>query len=608
MANLPKILKDWLYFSVYYDKFVVDVVTSDGIHRGYVTDVMDQGLLIDFHHTEQSVQCVDFADIRVLPIKKHAGERYCRWTHRENVEVEVLIRTAINQPLTWTSARFLVFVPQYGDKCRNPNEEVCALARVPSAIAAQLVAVKMDYYPDYACQIRIRQQRHWTSATKDTFFKLTLRHAACSKKKCPFPVTPLSYWLNQLDVGLKLCWLRYTGTLLLASNADGITVLCRQHVRSAPRKFHRLVFHTFTLFLNTCFRSDMTRYRRVLFAQSDIAETSWFMKTWRRMDFFPRWLQSQKTLGLQQYDKDDAIFNEYPDDVLFQIMANLDLVTQRTLRRTCSRWDVVLSSPSLCCHAVAGAPLVYIQDNNQALYLANTLFRYTAPTTRAVLLDQFSHSHSGTILPVLCLLDRSPDYYLSYRRSSICLWYELEYYPPVSNMQIYCTMIMNDGTRKTLEILLGTKEECRKLVFSSTNWTYCCSNRTMAEMTEGIPLLLDVYNQMCYLRTKVASGDYDTELLQAESLETEQSVEQAIKVWPISEAASSVLTKAFDTFLYTKHDRSFRVLQGSPPTKQAYRSWTMFSPESLKVLIRNPCTAQLDSGQAGFVESWLRLC
>ncbi|XP_055351126.1 uncharacterized protein LOC129597544 [Paramacrobiotus metropolitanus] len=301
----------------------------------------------------------------------------------------------------------------------------------------------------------MRQQRLWTSVTKDTFFKLNVRHAACCKPTCPFPVTPVAYALHQLDVGLKIFWLRNTGTLLLAANTDSITVLCRQKIRSAPRKFHRLVFHTFEWFVDTCFRRDVARYRRVLFAQTDPTE-SWFMKTWRRMDFFPRWLEHQKKFDriFQKPDQDDARFMDCPDDVVFQIMANLDLVTQRTLRRTCSRWNDVLASPSLPCHAVAGAPLVYIDNNQQALYLANTLFHYTTHTTRAVLLHQFAHSHSGTILPVLRLLDRSPDYCLSYRRGSVCLWYELEYYPDVSNMQLCCPMIMKDGTRKILVTIL----------------------------------------------------------------------------------------------------------------------------------------------------------
>ncbi|XP_055340292.1 uncharacterized protein LOC129589524 [Paramacrobiotus metropolitanus] len=603
MANATKILKDRLYLSQFYDKFAIDVVRDSTIYRGYVVDVADDGLIIDYHHSGPCVECVRFSCARVLPIKLTSASRYCQLP-RENEEV--LTRNSINHPLTWTPATCLALVPEYGDKPPLPAEEVCAIVRITASVPPQLLAAKNEHYSYRASQARVRQARCWMPVTHKTFEKFTVRFTACSQPTCPFPVTPLSYMLSSLDVGLKLFWLQYTGTLIISANDDGITVLRRQKFKRVSKRFHRLVFHLYERFLASFFRKDLALYRRISFTQKD-ANGSWFMTTWRKMQLFPKWLETHR---LEALDLPESCFtfSDCPDDVLVQIVSNLDVITQKSLRRICRTWNRVLSCASISREVIVSAPLGYLAGYNQALYLADTLFSYTTTRTRAVLLDQFSHSHSGTILPVLHVIGCPVGYYLSYRHRSICLWHELDLYPDADNMHIYCTMVMEDDTRKTLEILLGTKKTCQKTIASSDkDWTYCCTTGTMKQAIHGIPLTLNVLNNLCYLHEQKKERSLEICSYQTECDETLQRLEEARSIWPIAAAATEVLRKAFKGYRYTMPDRKLPVLQ-VPRTRDLddYESGSMFCPEILKVLIRERRSQHTGCHSSVPVASWLR--
>ncbi|XP_055344767.1 uncharacterized protein LOC129592693 isoform X2 [Paramacrobiotus metropolitanus] len=605
MSNSSRITQDNLYFYKYFDRFTVDILRDDLILRGYVTDIADNGLIVDFHHEGQSLQTVDFSQVRLMPTKCRTAERYCKKIFAINSQVEVLLRPALDQPQMWTPTQILEWVPVYPPEIHQytPSEDgPFVLVRIPSGSTSKLAAVKNDRCLVYANAIRIRQRRFWKTATRDSFTKVLVRHEACSLPDCPYPHTPLLYALKRLDVAAKRLWLESTGTLILAADESSITVLCRgTRKKRREGQFHRLIFHQFGMLIEEGFCRGMAHFRCLLFTQRMVDEggtavtETWFTKTCSRLRFFPDWLRSQTGGFSSIYNHKEPslpLIGDVPDLLILEIFANLDKVAETDLRRVCWRWNTLQSSKIAARTVILDAPHGYVTWQDMMKYLATALINYTDTFTHSVLLNQFFHSHNYAALLVITQLNLPLKYFLSYRKTSqVCLKYELEMYPAVSNMQISCVMKTKDATKRTLGVMLGASDEIKSMLADShATWTYCCTTKRMSDTITGIPLMLTAFNTTCLAQTYEAAGKPYGDLYQA----GQTRLQDARRHWPITPSATGLLEIIFSNFAPTYERRGY-------PFSYAED----FVPESLKVLIRNPRMERKDRASSPAVESWL---
>ncbi|XP_055339219.1 uncharacterized protein LOC129588846 [Paramacrobiotus metropolitanus] len=226
------------------------------------------------------------------------------------------------------------------------------------------------------------------------------------------------------------------------------------------------------------------------------------------------------------------------------------------------------------------------------VYLVDGLLKYTAANTQSLLVKQFYNSHTYAAMEVIHQMELPIKHYLSYKTVDICLVKELELFPTVSNLHIYCTMKTKDGTRETLEILVATPAEAKKLLASLAGcWIYCCTTTTMTGTLTGIALTLDAFSRWCRARSEELAGQDSSVHYTA----VQKELQEASQHWPISPTANDLLQAAFADFV---------------PTTAKYHkfySGTVFCPEIFKVLIRKPRLEQIDYFESCGVASWLRL-
>ncbi|XP_055357693.1 uncharacterized protein LOC129602638 [Paramacrobiotus metropolitanus] len=613
--NTVKIALDHLYYSQPYGKsFAVDVVRGNVIQRGYVTDTTQTGLIIDFHHDGLSAtELIDFSCIRALPAKKHSALRYLK-PPEKNSEVEVLIRSAVDQPLTWEKAVFIATVPDYGfgNKSASIEGEQFALVRLRSRNPFSLAAVINLYYPQAASDIRIRQKRLWQTVTPETFYKVIVPHASCQKADCPFPRSQLLYYMKQPDTGFKLIWLVMTGTLIVAADDMNVTVVCRQKAKRLSNKIHRLVFHLYDSFVERyCGSYAMALRTQKLYQRRSIAlgqnsstgdstrlET-WFTKTNQKLWHYDDWLNTKpKDIGIvEPHEAFPTQIQTLPNIVLLEVLTNLDRLTQRDLQRVCRKWFNLQSSPMTDKLLILDDPGSFVQDHNHLVYLANGFLNYTAVSTRSVLVKHLAASQSYTIMLLTTEMQLHLDHYLSYRsdvpyRSHTgYLEAELALYPEVNNLHLYCTMDLENSQRLTLEIILATPDEIKRLISNPDGgWTYCCTTGTMTDTVKGVSLVLDALNLRCYKHGKLPEAVNCGNFWRWND---GKKLKEGLQCWPLSPAVLDALAKGFGDY--------------SPQNEVRTCCWvTGFQPDILKVLIRKPRTVGADHFSLCGVESWFR--
>ncbi|XP_055344520.1 uncharacterized protein LOC129592495 [Paramacrobiotus metropolitanus] len=439
-------LLDKLYYSYFNVKFTVDVVRDDVIRRGYVTDVADDGLIIDFHNNgPSSRELVEFSCIRTLPSKKYDAERYLQ-PLQVNSKVEVLVRDALDQPLTWRTVTFMAVVPEDGDRRAEHEGGQFIVVRLQSRNPFSLAVVNNVFPPTLATDIRIRQTRFWRTVTPKTFYKVTvplLPYAVCNKGGCTFPRSSLLYYMKLLDVSMKIVWLEMTSTLIISADDVSVTVLCRVKTKRLPKKFHRLVYHLYNNFME-----------RYLEKGGTTRVDAWLTKTIRKLLFFPNWLASKsKVAGAlifkgisQDHEALPTIhLHTLPDILLRETLQNLDRITQTDLKRVCRRWSRLQSSVTAEKCVILDAPT---DRSDHPIYLARALLKYTAISTRSLILKQFPPSHSYTAMRLIKEMQLQLEVYVSYRCTVTVYWldnmldlfHELCWYPAVNNLHISCIM------------------------------------------------------------------------------------------------------------------------------------------------------------------------
>ncbi|XP_055344587.1 uncharacterized protein LOC129592550 [Paramacrobiotus metropolitanus] len=587
----PNIMLQKLYYSRArsYDTFTVDVMRGGVVQRGYVTDIAEEGLIIDFHHYGPSAtELVEFSCIRTLPTKKLAAYRYLK-LFEVNSEVEVLVRSAVDQPLTWRKATFVALVPEYGTKRASEEGEQYFLVRLQSRNPFSLAAVANLWPPIVASDIRIRQKRLWQTVAPKTFFKVTVPHALCRKTDCPFPQSPLLYYIKNLDVDMKLAWLNTTGTLIVSADDGSVTVLCRKKSKRLPFKFHRLIFHLYDEIVEQYFRKgDTTRME------------TWFTTTIEKLLLFPKWLAAISgallSKGIAQDLKAFPKLQTLPDILLLETLQSMDRISQRDLKCVCRRWYRLQSSATTEKCLTLEAPDV---KHNHPLYLAKALLNYTFTSTRSLLLMQFSPSHSYTVMRLIKEMQLQLEFYASYRstdtvhhRSVVSdLEDELAMYPAVNNLHISCVMKSKNANQLTLEIIMAAPEEMKCLLnHLGVDWTYCCTTKIMKDTVTGISRVLDALNLRCSVHGNLSDA---VECPNHWQWKGGERLKNDLQRWPVSSAAFDALTKGFEHYC--------------PPSRTlSYCEITAFRPEILKVLIRKPRLIGEEYFDSCGVESWLR--
>ncbi|XP_055344568.1 uncharacterized protein LOC129592534 [Paramacrobiotus metropolitanus] len=592
--STSKIMLNELYYSGRYVKFTVDVVRDDVIQRGYITDIVDGGLIIDFHHEGPSAtQLVEFSCIRALPTQHYAAKRY-RKPPQINSDVEVLIRVAVDQPLTWKKATFLALLPGYENNHFDIEGDKFALVRLQSRNPFSLVGV-INLWPEFvASDIRIRQKRLWQTVTPETFYKVTVSYASysCHKTDCPFPRSPLldsAKQLDRLDAVMKWVWLNMTGTLILSADDASVTVLCRQKAKRLPNKFHRLVFHLYDRFVEQYVKSGGT-----------FRMETWFTKTIRNLLFFPNWLASKSNVvgalvsaRISQGRQAFPAVQTLSDEMLLEVLQNMDRAASRDLKRVCRRWSRIHSTATMDRCVILYSPG---RRRDHLVYLVNAVLQYTAVSTRTLLMKHSSPSHSSTTIRLLKEMQLQLDLYVSYRSevpysSHLCEFYdEMALYPAVNNLHIFCSMKSKSAERLTLEMIMASPDEIKWLLsILGGGWTYCCTTQSMSDTLRGISCVLDALNCECLLHGKLSEAvDYcnfkhwDEEVLK-----------DGLQCWPISPATLEVLLKGFEDYY--------------PSSETAlYCKISQFRLDHLKVLIRKPRMVGEDYFRSCGVQSWFR--
>ncbi|XP_055356294.1 uncharacterized protein LOC129601491 isoform X2 [Paramacrobiotus metropolitanus] len=561
LSNTSNMTLNKPYYSRSYVKFTVDVVRDDVIQRGYVTDITDDGLVIDFvHDGPSSAELVEFSCIHILPPQRYGAHRYLK-PLQENSEVEVLIRDIIGQPLTWRKATFVALVPDYGNQLVDKKGEQFALVRLPSWNPFSLTVVVNMFPPVVASDIRIRQKRFWKTVTPRTFYKVTVSYTSCHKAECPFPRSPLLYYLKQLDACMTLVWLDLTGTLIISADDIGVTVLCRQKAKRLPNKFHRLVFHLYDKFTELYYR-----YEALIFKSRS-----------------------------QDHDA-FATLNTLPDVIMLEALQSLDRIGHGELERVCQRWHRLQSSAMAKTVVLLEAP---DRQHNQAVYLAKALLKFTAISTRSLLLMQFSASHSYTTIRLIKEMHLELELYASFRstdlvdyRSYLCdLEDELALYPAVNNLHISCYMNSSSAKRLVLELIMAAPHEIKYLLnLLGGNWTFCCTTKTMNDTVTGIARVLDALNLRCSIHGKLSDA---VDCPHRWRWEEGERLKADLQRWPVSSAALDAITRVSEDYY--------------PPSSEiSYCQITGFRPDILRVLIRKPCMVGEEYFSSCGVQSWLR--
>ncbi|XP_055336754.1 uncharacterized protein LOC129587167 [Paramacrobiotus metropolitanus] len=592
-SNTVKIMLDKLYYSHSYVKFTVDVTRDNVIQRGYITDIGKDGLVIDFHHDGQSSrELVEFSCIHTLPTKPVAVERYLK-PPQVSSEVEVLIRSAVDQPMMWTKAIFVTLLPDYGNKRHGIVGEQFALVRLPTKNPFSLVAVKSLWSPFVASGIRIRQKRQWQTVLPASFYRVTVPYTSCRRQDCPFPQSSLLYHMRQLDtdIGLKLVWLDLTGTLLVSADDVSVTVVCRRKPKALPNTFHQLVFHLYDKFVKHISQNQkgLARCLRLVYTQ-----------------------QSTDTGKVHEFEAFSTLLT-LPDIMLLEVLLSLDRVAQRSLQRVCWRWYRLRScSATEKCVILDAPPGHYISGHFHLVDMANAMLQYSAVSMRSLLLNQFFPSQSHTTMLLTREMQLPLELFVSYRSPVLDLRDELELYPAVNNMHIHCSMKTKNSERHTLEIIIAAPDDITWLTNTlGAGWTYCCTTSTMSDTLTGISLVLDQLHHRCWthgIQSKVVNC-YG--LGKGEGIR----LKEGLLLWPVTAAALDALTRTVENFCPTgakssETDQNFLPLETSSRhfglLQPSGCKLTGFRPDVLKVLIRKPRLVGEDYFSLWGVQSWLR--
>ncbi|XP_055344519.1 uncharacterized protein LOC129592494 [Paramacrobiotus metropolitanus] len=590
-------MPDKLYNYFAYVRFTVDVVKEGVIQRGYVTDIADDGLIIDFHHNGPlSTEVVKFSCIRILPSKTFAADRYLEPV-RMGSEVEVLLRDTVAQPLTWRKATFVGLVPDYGNKM-VPDEEGAqfSLVRLQSRNPFSLAVVTNLWPPFVASDIRIRQKRLWRTISSKSFSKVTVPYTSysCTKADCPFPKSPLFFYMKHIDVITKLVWLEGTGTLLLSADDVSVTVLSSHKTKRLPKIFHRLVFHLCDQFMERYITKGGTTRKEI-----------WRTNAIQKLLFFPKWLASKSSVagalifkGLTQDLEVFPTLHALPDVLLRETLQSIDRISQDrwALKCVCRRWYRLQSSPLAKKCVILEAP---DRIRNHPVQLANAMLKHTTPSTRSLLLMQFSPNHSYTAIRLIKEMQLHLEFYVSYRSTDRVHWRsqihdledELAFYPSVSNLQISCSMKSKSGERLTLEIIVAASDGINCLLNRlGGGWVYCCTTKIMVDTVKGISRVLDALNLRCFTHGKLSEA---VDCQQYWQWEEGERLKNDMQRWPICSAAFEALTRGFENYC--------------PPSESySYCQETGFHPDILKVLIRKPRLVGEEHFSSCGVQSWLR--